>query len=60
MTIITTILIYCFFLVWLCFGIVFVIDVFQDLIYNRKREKREQKQAARDLEYHEMRMKELK
>ena len=32
----------------------------QSAIYDRRREKREQAQAKRDLEYHEKRMKELK
>ena len=32
----------------------------QSAIYDRRREKREQEQAKRDLEYHESRMKELK
>ena len=37
-----------------------LIGTIQSAIYDRRREKREQEQAKRDLEYHERRMKELK
>ena len=37
-----------------------LIGTIQSAIYDRRREKREQEQAKRDLEYHESRMKELK
>jgi len=37
-----------------------LICTIQSAVYDRKREKREQAQAKRDLEYHERRMKELK
>ncbi len=46
-----------FVVIWLCFSVVFLITAVQSFIYDRKREKREREQAARDAEYHENRMK---
>ena len=37
-----------------------LIGTIQSAIYDRRREKREQEQAKRDLEYHERRMKDFK
>ena len=37
-----------------------LIGTIQSAIYDRRREKREQEQAKRDLEYHERRMKDYK
>ena len=37
-----------------------LIGTIQSAIYDRRREKREQEQAKRDLEYHEIRMKDYK
>jgi len=45
--------------IWLCFSIVFLITAIQSAMYDRKREKREKEQAARDKEYHALRMKEF-
>ena len=46
-------------IIWLCFSVVFLITAVQSLFYDRKREKREREQAARDLEYHAKRMESL-
>ncbi|WP_410043872.1 hypothetical protein [Oribacterium sp. P9] len=45
---------------WLCFSITFLVSDIQSFIFDRRREKREQKKEQRDLEYHEERMKNLK
>lgn len=45
--------------IWLVFSIVFLISSIQIFINDRKREKREEKKAAQDDEYHEKRMKSL-
>lgn len=55
-----TILVCALLFIWLCFSVVFLITAIQTLVYDRKREKREQAQAARDLEYHNKRMEALK
>lgn len=55
-TILLTVLIAC----WLCFSIVFLINTIQSAVYDRRREKREKEQAARDLQYHEKRMNDFK
>lgn len=55
-----TILVTALIAIWLCFSIVFLVTAIQSAVYDRKREKREKAQAARDLEYHEQRMKEFK
>ena len=60
MELIQTILITGILAMWLCFSVVFLITAVQNLIYDRKREKREREQAARDLEYHNKRMETLK
>ena len=57
MTIIQAILLFALLVIWLCFSVVFLITAVQSFIYDRKREKREREQAARDIEYHENRMK---
>ena len=57
MTTIQTILFLALLVIWLCFSVVFLITAVQSLIYDRKHEKREREQAARDAEYHENRMK---
>lgn len=59
MTTLQTILITLLITVWLCFSNVFLIDAIQGAMYSRRHEKREKEQAARDKEYHELRMKEL-
>lgn len=59
MELIQTILITGILAMWLCFSVVFLITAVQNLIYDRKREKREHEQAARDLEYHNKRMENL-
>ena len=52
-----TILLTALILIWLCFSVVFLITSIQSAIFDRRREKREREQAARDLEYHQQRMK---
>ena len=56
-TTLQTILLTALILIWLCFSVVFLITSIQSAVYDRKREKREREQAARDLEYHQTRMK---
>ena len=56
-TTLQTILLTALIFIWLCFSVVFLITSIQSAIYDRKREKREREQAARDLEYHPKRMK---
>ena len=46
--------------IWGCFGITMVISSVQGFIYDRRREKRELERDARDHEYHEECMKNLK
>lgn len=60
MTTLQTILVIILLIICLCFSAAFLISAVQDAVYGRRREKREQEQAARDLEYHETRMKALK
>ena len=57
MTTIQTILLLALLAIWLCVSAVILISSIQSFIYDRKREKREGEQAARDAEYHENRMK---
>ena len=57
MTTIQTILLLALLAIWLCVSAVILISSIQSFIYDRKREKREREQAARDAEYHENRMK---
>ena len=56
-TTLQTILLTALIFIWLCFSVVFLITSIQSAIYDRKREKRAREQAARDLEYHQKRMK---
>ena len=49
-TTLQTILLTALIFIWLCFSVVFLITSIQSAIYDRKREKREREQAARDLE----------
>ena len=44
---------------WLCISISFLVTSIQSFVYDRKREKREREQAARDLEYHNKRIESL-
>ena len=60
MTTLQTILVTALIAIWFCFSIVFLVTAIQNAVYDRKREKREKAQAARDLEYHKQRMKEFK
>ena len=46
--------------VWICLSAGFFVWIMQGVIIERKREKREEARAARDLEYHERRMNERK
>jgi len=55
-----TILIAILLAIWFCISLVFLITAIQSAIYDRKREKREKAQAARELEYHEKRMNDFK
>lgn len=55
----TTILIIILLATWVCISISFLITAIQNVIYDRKREKREVEKEKRDLEYHELRMKEF-
>lgn len=57
MTTIQTILLFTVLGIWLCISAVILISNIQSFLYDRKREKRERDQAARDAEYHENRMK---
>ena len=44
---------------WVCVSGIILITSIQSFIYDRNREKREQKKAAQDDEYHTTRMKDL-
>ena len=46
--------------VWLCFAVISVIDAVQTLKNDRRREQLDKEHEARELEYHEQRMKALK
>lgn len=46
--------------IWACVSAGFFVWILQGVIIDRKREKREEARAARDLEYHERRMNERK
>ena len=59
MTTIQTILLLALLVIWLCFSVVFLITAVQSFIYDRKHEKREREQAARDAETIRNRMKML-
>ena len=56
-TTLQTVLLTAIVFIWLCFSVVALIAAIQNACYDRKREKREREQAARDLEYHQKRMK---
>lgn len=56
MTTIQAVLITALLFAWLCISISFLVTSIQSFVYDRKREKREKEQAARDLEYHTRRM----
>ncbi|MEE0173407.1 MAG: hypothetical protein U0I35_08715 [Dorea formicigenerans] len=55
-----TILVIVLLAVWSCFSISILITSIQNLIYDRRREKREIEKEKRDLEYHEKRMNDFK
>lgn len=55
-----TILVIVLLAVWSCFSISILITSFQNMLYDRRREKREVEKEKRDLEYHEERMNDLK
>ena len=59
MEMIQTILITALLFAWLCISISFLVTSVQSFVYDRKREKREREQAARDLEYHNKRIESL-
>ena len=59
MEMLQTIIITALLFAWLCISISFLVTSIQSFIYDRKREKREKEQAARDLEYHKKRMEAL-
>ena len=60
MTTLQTVLVTVLIAIWLCISVGFLVSVIQSAIYDRKREKREKAQAARNLEYHEKRMADFK
>ena len=43
---------------WACVSVSFLVSMIQSIVNERKREKREREREARDLEYHEARIKE--
>lgn len=45
---------------WACLGASFLVSSIQNFIYDRKHEKREIERDKRDLEYHNLRMKEYR
>lgn len=57
MTTIQMILLLALLVIWLCISAVILISSIQSFLYDRRREKREREQAARDAAYHENRMK---
>ena len=59
-TTLQTILITALIATWLVFSIVFLISSIQSFFIDRTREKREEKKAAQDDEYHIKRMESLK
>lgn len=60
MTIIDLIFVIALVVVWGCFGVSMLISTIQNFIYDKRREKRELERDAREREYHEERMKNLK
>lgn len=59
MEILQTILVIALLAAWFLISIGFLITIIQNIINDRKREKREEKKAVQDDEYHEKRMKSL-
>ncbi len=55
-----TILVIVLLAVWSCFSISILITSIQNLLYDRRREKREVEKDKRDLEYYEKRMNDFK
>lgn len=60
MTIIELIFVIALVVIWGCFGVSMLISTVQNFIYDKRREKRELERDAREREYHEDRMKNLK
>lgn len=60
MTIIELIFVIALVIIWGCFGVSMLISTIQNFIYDKRREKRELERDAREREYHEERMKNLK
>ena len=60
MTMIELIFVIALVVIWGCFGISMLISTIQNFIYDKRREKRELERDAREREYHEERMKNLK
>ena len=60
MTIIDLIFVIALVVIWGCFGVSMLISTIQNFIYDKRREKRELERDAREREYHEERMKNLK
>ena len=60
MTIIELIFVIALGVIWGCFGVSMLISTIQNFIYDKRREKRELERDAREREYHEERMKNLK
>lgn len=55
-----TVLVTALLAIWFCISVSFLISVVQNIVNDRKREKRELEKDKRDMEYHEKRMSELK
>ena len=60
MTIIELIFVIALVVIWGCFGVSMLISTIQNFIYDKRREKRELERDAREREYHEEHMKNLK
>lgn len=60
MTIIELIFVIALVVIWGCFGVSMLISTIQNFIYDKRSEKRELERDAREREYHEERMKNLK
>lgn len=60
MTIIELIFVIALVVIWGCFGVSMLISTIQNFIYDKRREKRELERDAREREYHEERMINLK
>lgn len=60
MTIIELIFVIALVVIWGCFGVSMLISTIQNFIYDKRREKRELERDAREREYHEECMKNLK